>query len=144
MNRKTLLDLDIDLADIDISITPYRTYLDDLLLQHRKPKNVDIMTFSINENGLASLNKLSETCELRVIYGLPWQGIPKIKRFIFIKGCHAKMCRIDEKIYFGSSNLTGNSIGNIMVEASKKQAKALRAVFDFVWATKKFPSTVIL
>lgn len=139
--KRSLLDIDIDLSKVDTTPRLYSTVLDDLLEFHPNTRKVKVITYSLNASGVASLKQFNS---FRCIYSVSSAPIEPSSFIKQLDAVHTKLYILDSHVYVGSANLTGNTIGNLMIKASKAQAKKLIKLFDEVWNIEQYPKTALI
>ena len=117
----------LDLAHDDVKPSkPCQVF--ELLQKHKNCKTIWLATFNISESVIEELNKLSSKYRIRVIAAKLPQGI-KLQNLKFFCQLtpwnHAKVWGFDNHVYAGSSNLSDDTILNLMFKLNKKQAEAV-------------------
>lgn len=106
--------------------TRTRTALFNYVSARKKPNKIFVLTYTLSYEGLNDCNELSnQGIKVHVVYNTITGCCPQEAQFFLKQNNenHTKLWLIDKQVFVGSTNLVGDTIGNIMIEVENKTDK---------------------
>lgn len=120
----------------------------EVFLRTKKPKKITLITFTLGADCVAYLNRLhGEGRMVRVGYHKLVECVSKDIKFVSrsLPTNHSKIWHIDDDIFVGSANLTGDTIGNVMIRVKDvEQHKRLLSYISSCFVGANKPETLFI
>lgn len=96
----------------------------------KDPKRLWLLTYTLSPDAVDELNFLHQRgTDVRVLAGKLVSDYPAAHFILKVDpSCHAKVWVVDDRVYVGSTNLSGDTIFNVMVEVSTTNQQSRRVI----------------